>query len=88
MPNEGLMGTINIVLRQAPSSQYGSVRLVGGRIFGENHQPDSYNLSGQYGDASERVRWIMNGSVGKRTDIKAKDKSEQSFHATTGARTA
>lgn len=88
MPNEGLMGTINIVLRQAPSSKYGSARLVAGRIFGEEHQPDSYNLSGQYGDSTGRVRWLMNASVGERKDVKAKTKDEQSFNATTGARTA
>lgn len=86
MPNEGLAGTINIVLRQAPDHRVANARLVGGRVSGEETNMDSYNLSGQYGDKSGRVRWLMNASVGGRGELKTKSKSEQGFVAATGVR--
>ncbi|MDP2247722.1 MAG: TonB-dependent receptor plug domain-containing protein, partial [Nitrosomonadales bacterium] len=81
MPNEGLAGTINIVLRQAPSHRVANFRVLTGRVFGEEHDKDTYNLSGQYGDSTGRVRWLMNASVGSRGEVKTKTKSEQGFNA-------
>ena len=86
MPNEGLAGTINIVLRQAPEQRIASARLVGGRVFGEQTDMDSYNLSGQYGDRTGNVRWLLNASVGSRGELKDKSKSEKTFVAATGVR--
>lgn len=88
MPNEGLMGTINIVLRQAPNQRIANARLVGGVVDGEEHNMRSGNLSGQYGDSTGNVRYLLNASIGSRGDVKTKDKSEQSFNANTGVRTA
>jgi iron complex outermembrane receptor protein len=86
MPNEGLMGTINIVLRDAPDTRIASARLVTGRIFGEKTDKDSWNLSGQYGNATGDVRWLLNAAVGQRGELKTKRKSEQGFVAATGVR--
>lgn len=55
LPNEGLLGTINIVLRNAPPRRTAGVRAVGGRIFGEATDLDSWNLSGYYGNATKRA---------------------------------
>lgn len=89
MPNEGLMGTINIVLRNAPDSpskKYGNARAVYGEISGEKRDAQNRNLSAQYGDSNGQVSYLMNVSVGERGEIKTKDKREQTFNATTGAR--
>lgn len=64
LSNEGLMGTINIVLRDIPGKQIRNARLVAGRIFGEKADLDTWNLSGQVGDGSGDVRWLLNASVG------------------------
>lgn len=79
MPNEGLMGTINIVLRDAPDKRVLSARLVTGRLYGEHTSKDTWNLSGQYGDAGENVRWLLNAAVGQRADLKSKSKDETAF---------
>ncbi len=81
MPNEGLMGTINIVLRDAPDQRVASARLVSGRVFGEKTDKDTWNLSGQYGNATGDVRWLLNASVGRRGELKSKSKSEETFNA-------
>lgn len=88
MPNEGVTGTINIVLREAPAQHIAGARLVSGRVFGEKTDMDTWNLSGQYGGASERVRWLINASAGEVGALKTKSKSEQSFNGGTGMRTA
>lgn len=87
MPNEGLMGTINIVLRNAPSKKLGNARVVVGEISGEKRDAQNRNLSAQYGDSGDTVSYLMNVSVGERGEIKTKDKLEQTFSAATGART-
>lgn len=79
MPNEGLMGTINIVLRDAPDRRVASARLVGGRLFGDLARKDSWNLSGQFGDAAGNARWLVNAAVGQRGDLKSKSKDETGF---------
>lgn len=81
MSNEGMMGAINIVLRDAPDKRVANARLVAGRIFGEKTEKDSWNLSGQYGNATGDVRWLLNASVGQRGELKTKSKSEESFNA-------
>jgi outer membrane receptor for ferrienterochelin and colicins len=81
MPNEGIMGTINIVLRDAPDKRVASARLVSGRIFGEKTDKDSWTLSGQVGNASGDVRWLINAAVGQRGELKTKSKSEETFNA-------
>lgn len=86
MPNEGLMGTINIVLRAAPKSKYGNARIVLGEIQGEKRDAQNRNLSAQYGDSNGTVSYLMNLSVGERGEIKTKDKREQTFNANTGVR--
>jgi iron complex outermembrane receptor protein len=86
MSNEGMMGAINIVLRDAPDKRVASARLVTGRIFGEKTNKDSWNLSGQYGNATGDVRWLLNAAVGQRGELKTKSKSEQGFVAATGVR--
>jgi iron complex outermembrane receptor protein len=89
MSNEGMMGAINIVLRDAPHARVASARLVTGRVFGENADQDTWNLSGQYGNASGDVRWLLNAAVGQRGELKTKRKSEESFNtATPQVRTA
>lgn len=86
MPNEGLMGTINIVLREAPDKRVANARLVAGRVFGEKTDKDTWNLSGQYGNATGDVRWLINAAVGQRGELKTKRKSEEGFVAATGVR--
>lgn len=86
MSNEGMMGAINIVLRDAPTQRVSNARLVTGRIFGEKTDRDIWNLSGQYGDASGDVRWLLNASVGQRGELKTKSKREEGFVAATGVR--
>ena len=86
MSNEGMMGAINIVLRDAPNARIANARLVTGRIFGEKTDKDTWNLSSQYGNASGNVRWLLNASVGQRGELKTKSKSEQGFVAATGVR--
>jgi len=88
MPNEGVTGTINIVLREAPEQRTANVRLVTGRVSGEKTDQDTWNLSGQYGGANGRVRWLLNAAAGEVGALKTKRKSEQSFNGGTGARTA
>ncbi|MEX2164495.1 MAG: TonB-dependent receptor [Sulfuricaulis sp.] len=86
LPNEGLAGTINIVLRDAPTTRVTGGRLVTGRVFGEKTHKDTWNVSGQYGDATGDVRWLFNASVGQRGELKTKSKSEEGFVAATGVR--
>ncbi|MFN3751859.1 MAG: TonB-dependent receptor plug domain-containing protein [Thiobacillus sp.] len=94
LPNEGLLGTINIVLRDAPPHRTAGARAVGGRIFGEATDLDSWNLSGYYGNATRRapgdagpvIRYLLSGAVGERAELKTKTKDEQSFNAS-GTRT-
>lgn len=88
LPNEGLAGTINIVLRDVPSQRTAGARLVTGRLFGEKATADSYNLSGQYGTGDGHVRWLLSGALSQRGELKTKRKSEETFNPTTGVRTA
>lgn len=88
LPNEGLVGTINLVLRDAPHQSVASARLVGGRVFGEKADGDNTNLSAQMGGATESVRWLLNGSVGQRNEVKTKSKDDQKFTAATSVRNA
>lgn len=88
MPNEGMMGTINIVLREVPDRRVANARLVAGRVFGEKTGQDTWNLSGQYGNATGDVRWLLNASAGRRGEVKTKSKSEEGFVAATGARSS
>ncbi|AUM01142.1 hypothetical protein B4966_14015 [Rhodocyclaceae bacterium] len=81
MPSEGMMGTINIVLRDAPDKPVANARLAIGRLFGEKADKDSWNLSGQYGNGSGDLRWLLNASVGQRADLKSKSKDETSYNA-------
>jgi len=86
MSNEGMMGAINIVLRDAPSARIANARLVTGRVFGEKTDQDTWDMSSQYGNVSGNVRWLLNASVGQRGELKTKRKSEQGFVAATGVR--
>jgi iron complex outermembrane receptor protein len=86
LPNEGLAGTINIVLREAPSRRTLNARLVSGRVFGEKTDMDSWNASAQAGDGQGDLRWLLSASVGSRGELKTKSKDEQGFHAVTGVR--
>ncbi|OGS99836.1 MAG: hypothetical protein A3F73_05440 [Gallionellales bacterium RIFCSPLOWO2_12_FULL_59_22] len=86
MTNEGLMGAINIVLRDAPNQRVSNARMVAGRVSGEKTDKDTWNLSGQYGNATGDVRWLLNAAVGQRGELKTKSKSEQGFVAATGVR--
>lgn len=79
MPGEGLIGTINIVLREPPERRIANARAVTGRLFGEKAERDTWNLSGQYGDATGDLRWLVNASVGQRADLKTKSKDETAF---------
>lgn len=81
MPNEGMMGTINIVLRNAPDKPVANARLAIGRLFGEKANKDSWNLSGQYGNGNGDLRWLLNASVGQRADLKSKRTDETSYNA-------
>lgn len=86
MSNEGMMGAINIVLRDAPNARVANARLVTGWIFGEKTDKDIWNLSGQVGNVTGDVRWLLNAAVGQRGELKTKSKSEQGFVAATGVR--
>lgn len=86
LSNEGLMGTINIVLRDAPQQRVANARLVAGQINGEKTDKNTWNLSGQYGNATGDVRWLLNAAVGQRGDLKTKSKSEEGFVAATSVR--
>lgn len=79
MPGEGLIGTINIVLREPPERRIANARAVTGRLFGEKADRDTWNLSGQYGDATGDLRWLVNASAGQRADLKTKSKDETAF---------
>ncbi len=76
MSNEGMMGAINIILRQAPGQRVSNARLVSGRVFGEKTDKDTWNFSGQYGNASGDVRWLINAAIGQRGELKTKAKDE------------
>lgn len=41
LSNEGMMGAINIVLREVPRQRVSNARLVTGRVFGENTDKDT-----------------------------------------------
>lgn len=45
LSNEGLMGAINIVLREAPKQRVTNAGLVTGRVFGEKTDKDTWNLA-------------------------------------------
>lgn len=79
LSNEGMMGTINIVLRDAPDQRVVSARLVACRVFGEKTDKDTWNLSGQYGNATGDVRWLLNAAVGQRGELKTKNKDETAY---------
>lgn len=81
--NEGMMGAINIVLRDAPDQRLASARLVAGRVFGEKTDKDTWNLSGQYGNASGDLRWLINAAAGRRGELKTKDKDETAYNPDT-----
>lgn len=86
LSNDGMMGVINIVLRDAPDQRVANARLTTGRVFGEKTDKNTWNLSGQYGDVSGNLRWLLNASVGQRGELKTKSKSEEGFVAASGAR--
>lgn len=86
LSNEGMMGAIDIVLRGAPRQRAGNARLVTGRVLGEMTDMHTWNLSGQYGNASGELRWLLNAAVGRKGDLKTKSKCEQGFVAATGVR--
>ena len=88
LPNEGLAGSINIVLREAPSRRTLAARAVTGRVFGEKTDMDTWNASAQAGDAAGELRWLLSASVGSRGELKTKSKDEQGFHPVTGVRTS
>ncbi|MDK9723740.1 MAG: TonB-dependent receptor [Sterolibacteriaceae bacterium MAG5] len=89
MPNEGLAGTINIVLRDVPEAPLANARIVGGQLFGEKASPETWNASGQYSPGGKGdVRWLFSASVGQRGNVKSKSKSEETFTAATGVRNA
>ncbi|MBI2312451.1 MAG: TonB-dependent receptor [Betaproteobacteria bacterium] len=86
LPNEGLMGTINIVLRDAPSRRIASARALYGVTNGQTADAETRTLSGQYGNRYGDVSLLLNASIGQRGEVKTKSKDEQKF-AATGART-
>lgn len=88
MPNAGLSGTINIVLREAPEHSVANARIVTGRVFGEKTDQDTWNLSGQYGGATDHVRWLLNVAAGEIGALKTKRKSEQGFNVASGERSS
>ena len=79
MPNEGLAGTINIVLREAPARRVASARAQYGVTDGRNADAETKNLSAQYGDRFGNVSLLLNASVGERGEVKTKSKDEQKF---------
>ena len=79
MPNEGLAGTINIVLREAPSQRVASARALYGVTDGREADAETKNVSAQYGDRFGDVSLLLNASVGERGEVKTKSKDEQKF---------
>lgn len=81
LPNEGLMGTINIIPREAPAKRVASARALYGVVSGQKADAATKNLSGQYGDRYGNVRVLLNASTGERGEVKTKSKNEQKFSA-------
>ena len=81
MPNEGLAGTINIVLREAPSQHVASARAQYGVTDGRKADAETKNVSAQYGDRFGDISLLLNASIGERGEVKTKSKDEQKFRA-------
>lgn len=81
MPNEGLSGTINIVLREAPKERVVSGRALYGVVDGRKTDAETKNVSAQYGDRFGDISLLLNASLGERGEAKTKSKNEQKFRA-------
>ena len=68
MPNEGIAGTINIVMREAPDKPQRSVRVATGWSHSAGGDAAPLQLTGLWGDQTEDVRWLLNASYTERVE--------------------
>lgn len=87
LPNEGIAGTINIVLREAPEQAQRSLRLGAGLSRGEADSGRPWLISGLRGDRKEQLRWLFNASYNEREEPATGSKTVREFDAT-GSTTA
>ena len=81
MPNEGIAGTINIVLREAPEQAQRSLRLGMGLARGETDSGRPWLISGLWGDRNEQLRWLFNASYNEREEPATGSKTVREFDA-------
>lgn len=81
LPNEGIAGTINIVLREAPEQAQRSLRLATGLARGEADTGRPWLLSGLWGDRNEHLRWLLNASYNEREEPATGSKTVREFDA-------
>jgi outer membrane receptor for ferrienterochelin and colicins len=81
LPNEGIAGTINIVLREAPEQAQRSLRLGAGLSRGEADSGRPWQISGLWGDRSEQLRWLFNASYNEREEPATGSKTVREFDA-------
>jgi iron complex outermembrane receptor protein len=87
MPNEGIAGTINIVMREAPDTSQRSMRLATGWSQSEGADATPLQLTGLWSERTEDVRWLLNASYTERAEPSTTHKDVREFDAT-GATTA
>lgn len=81
LPNEGIAGTINIVLREAPEQAQRSLRLGTGLSRGEADSGRLWLISGLWGDRDEQLRWLLNASYNEREEPATGAKAVREFDA-------
>lgn len=82
MPNEGIAGTINIVMREAPEQAQRSVRLASGWSQSEGGEATPLQISGLWGDRTDSGRWLLNASYTERTEPSGTHTQVREFDAT------
>jgi len=81
MPNEGIAGTINIVMREAPDKPQRSMRLATGWSQSTGADATPLQLTGLWGERTEDVRWLLNASYTERAEPSTTHKDVREFDA-------
>lgn len=79
--NEGIGGTINIVLKAAPEKSIFTARVGTGVLKSSDHSENPNQVSLQYGNTIGNFSFLLAGAVNNRYEIKTNEKNIQGFNA-------
>lgn len=85
MPNEGIAGTINIVLRDQPDQPLANARVYAGVNHDDVDNGYPLGVSGQWSDRNGKFGYLLSGSAARNDLIKTKTKDEQKYDVASGA---